>query len=418
MYKLLLKIGYKLAPVLGAILPFSFYRNIHRRLIAKGSGDDFKHMPFDRAAHPDGINMYASLLGGYSLVVSSETLVREIRYAGIRVNYHEYKQNITEQDPDETDDFHGAAAPYNINLVHAGPVVIHYDCESVIPSDVWDKRYNIFYFIWELELPSPGAEALVNIFDEFWVPSDYAGAALKKITDKPVITIPYAIETKTDPAADRKFFNLPEDKTLLLCMYDGGTDRERKNPDSVALAYRKAFPVEDDGVGIVFKIGGASEKTISKIKDDLKGYKNVYFIEERLTQERIYSLMKAVDIFISLPRAEGFGLMMAEAMNLGTPVITTGYSAHTEFMTKDSVCMVGWEYTPLTKQCSLYQPGAKWAEPDTDEAARHIKMLCENKTLRAEMSRNAKAALQEKLNPDKIAAQIQARVSAIYGGHE
>lgn len=39
-------------------------------------------------------------------------------------------------------------------------------------------------------------------------------------------------------------------------------------------------------------------------------------------------------MFISLHRSEGFGLVMAEAMLLETPVIATNWSSNTEFMDK------------------------------------------------------------------------------------
>ena len=39
------------------------------------------------------------------------------------------------------------------------------------------------------------------------------------------------------------------------------------------------------------------------------------------------ALMAACDCYVSLHRAEGYGLTMAEAMAAGRPVIGTGYSA-------------------------------------------------------------------------------------------
>ena len=43
-------------------------------------------------------------------------------------------------------------------------------------------------------------------------------------------------------------------------------------------------------------------------------------------------LMAAVDIVLSLHRSEGFGLVPAEAMQLGKPVVATGWSGNMDFM--------------------------------------------------------------------------------------
>ena len=74
-----------------------------------------------------------------------------------------------------------------------------------------------------------------------------------------------------------------------------------------------------------------SEKDIENIRTKLDGYDNIYFICETLSKTAVNSLTACVDVFVSLHRAEGFGLVMAEAMLLGTPVIatncTSGYSS-------------------------------------------------------------------------------------------
>lgn len=51
--------------------------------------------------------------------------------------------------------------------------------------------------------------------------------------------------------------------------------------------------------------------------------RNIYLIAEVMEKAKINSLIQCVDVFVSLHRAEGFGLVIAEAMLLGTPVIAT-----------------------------------------------------------------------------------------------
>ena len=45
----------------------------------------------------------------------------------------------------------------------------------------------------------------------------------------------------------------------------------------------------------------------------------------------VNTLLADVDVYVSLHRSEGFGLVMAESMYVGTPVIATDWSGNTEF---------------------------------------------------------------------------------------
>ena len=49
-------------------------------------------------------------------------------------------------------------------------------------------------------------------------------------------------------------------------------------------------------------------------------------IDESLTRSEMDALTGLCDVYVSLHRAEGFGIGMAEAMLLGLPVVATGYS--------------------------------------------------------------------------------------------
>ena len=53
--------------------------------------------------------------------------------------------------------------------------------------------------------------------------------------------------------------------------------------------------------------------------------------------------MAACDCYVSLHRAEGFGLTLAEAMAIGKPVIATGYSGNVDFMNDANSYLVDYE---------------------------------------------------------------------------
>ena len=58
---------------------------------------------------------------------------------------------------------------------------------------------------------------------------------------------------------------------------------------------------------------------------------NIRIETHTLAPEDRHALTACADIVLSLHRGEGFGLVMAEAMLLGKPVVATGWSGNTDY---------------------------------------------------------------------------------------
>ena len=87
------------------------------------------------------------------------------------------------------------------------------------------------------------------------------------------------------------------------------------------------------------------------------------------------SLVASADIVLSLHRAEGFGLLLAEAMWLSKAVVATGWSGAMDFMDETSAALVDWTLTPARDPQGMYDSGALWADPDIVDAARQLSRL-------------------------------------------
>ncbi len=85
------------------------------------------------------------------------------------------------------------------------------------------------------------------------------------------------------------------------------------------------------------------------------------------------SMIASADCYVSLHRAEGFGLTMAEAMLLGKPVIATRYGGNLDFMSDRDSWLVDCEMTPIGSGQAPYPAEGEWAAPDIDQAARHMR---------------------------------------------
>ena len=68
----------------------------------------------------------------------------------------------------------------------------------------------------------------------------------------------------------------------------------------------------------------------------LYSHPQVKIIPRAETQQEVYSIMSKVDCGVFPSRGEGWNLELLELMSCGKHVITTDYSAHTEFCTKEN----------------------------------------------------------------------------------
>ncbi|MDR2006295.1 MAG: glycosyltransferase, partial [Acidaminococcales bacterium] len=167
-------------------------------------------------------------------------------------------------------------------------------------------------------------------------------------------------------------------------------------------------------VGLVVKINHPQPAEVAQIKNLLAGHDNVYIIAGTLPKTAVNSLIKCTDAFVSLHRSEGFGLVMAEAMLLKTPVIATNWSANTEFMDGDVACMVDFSLVEVGEDIWPYKKGDRWAEPDVNQAAAYMRKLYEDKRFCARIRRNAYRRITTKFSREKAVGAINGRITQIY----
>lgn len=302
--------------------------------------------------------------------------------------------------------------PYAVNLFHINFSEVGLAYMYLDPA-IWEDRYNIGFWVWELEeFPKKHIEAL-KFFDEIWTPSEFASNSIRKITSKPVKTIPYHVTVECDDKYDRKHFGLPEDAFLYLAMFDTNSTMSRKNPIGAIDAFKNAFDKKDKSVGLVVKMNNPKQESIDYLESILDGYENVYYISKVMDKEEIYSLIKNVDVFVSLHRSEGFGLVMAEAMLLKTACIATNWSSNIEFMNDEIACMLPYTMTEIKVTDGCYEKGGIWADPDVDVAAKYMKKLKEDTVFYNTMIEKAYESISVQLGGERIASMIENRLEEI-----
>lgn len=256
--------------------------------------------------------------------------------------------------------------------------------------------YRVAIPFWELEeFPEP----LVSSFDdinEIWAPSRFIQIALMRKLTKPVIHMPMNLTFEAPAKFGRRHFSLPEDRFLFFFSFDFLSYQERKNPRGLLAAFRRAFHKGRHPATLVLKTmnGESRREDLAALQEELSGAKDVILIDKTMTRAQNLALIDACDCVATLHRSEGLGLLVAEAMTLGKPVISTDYSATTEFVTPATGFPVDHRLIPVEKDQYPFAAGM-WADPDLDHAAWLMRRLCDNPQIAAAKVSRAKAFIAE-----------------------
>lgn len=414
--KLVLNVSGTLKPVLIKLLPLSLLRKMKRSMIANSYGklEKLDILPYENGRYEHGVNLIGNICAESGLGQSCRLVASALDKTGFPLSIYKYEQLGAEGQGDHSwENRLSKELPYDVNLIHINP---HELGLAFIQQDasVWNYRYNIGYWLWELEEFPDEWIPCFQCLDEIWAPSEFICNAIRKKTTLPVRCMPYYVDVHIGTIYDRKHFGIPEDKFLYLMMYDQSSCMERKNPIGVLNAFKMAFEKENENVGLVIKINNPTPESRKQIRSVLDGYTNVYLIEETLSRDEVNSLTKCVDVVVSLHRAEGFGLVLAEAMLLGTPTVATNWSSNTEFMNENVACMVDYELITIEKDMPPFKAGNRWADANLDQAAGYMKKLYEDKEYYEMIRKNAKEYAKEKLGMDQAAGRIRERLKEIW----
>ena len=303
--------------------------------------------------------------------------------------------------------------PYYINYFHFSSRWVPYYLE-LLGEKVLQNHYNISH--WLCEVIDYPEEWAVNFkyFQEIWTASSFCQEAISRLSPVPVLKIPYPIFLFDNHGYTRKDLNLDDNKFLFLSIANAYSDIERKNILGTIRAFKEAFPSEDN-VGLVLKLCNTNVEVdyFNRIKELINNDSRIQIIDEFLDREVISSLYHLTDAYVSLHRAEGFGLTMAEAMLAKKPVLTTGYSGNLDFCDYFNCFIVDFDLVRVGENRMRYKSENIWAEPKIPSAAEGYKEIFRNKALRDQKANLAFNRISNDFNEAKIGQLISKRLQTI-----
>ena len=229
------------------------------------------------------------------------------------------------------------------------------------------KGEKIGFPIFELDKFNDMEKHHLSKLDKIFVCSEWAKTVVLMNIYRPasdVQVVPLGVDTnvfkpKINESAKTVFFNC-------------GKWEIRKGHDILFTIFEEAFEPQDD-----VELWMMTTNPFLSEEEDLswkKMYKNsklgdkIKFIDRVAQHKEVYNIMEKTDCGIFPSRAEGWNLELLEMLACGKQVITTNYSAHTEFCNQNNSYLVDTPNREVAYDGKWFSGnGGSWAKIDRKE---------------------------------------------------
>ena len=304
-------------------------------------------------------------------------------------------------------------APFPISVIFANadqtPLV------QAALGPIYRTAYAVGYWYWELGVFPEEWLGSFDGVDEVWTATEFVREAVQARTHKPVYKLRPPVDVRLDRTYRRAEFAVPENRFVFLFSFDFHSFIERKNPFAVIDAFKRAFPEPDNRAVLFLKATNGDKKPDERrrLLEAIGADARIVLHDEFLSREAMFGLESVADCYVSLHRAEGFGLGLAESMALGKPVIGTAYSGNMEFMNASNSCLVGYRLIDIEKNQYPYGLGKQWADPDLAQAAFHMRRLVDDLAYANALGMAAAAHMRDAFGLERCGRAVANRLAAI-----
>jgi glycosyltransferase involved in cell wall biosynthesis len=199
---------------------------------------------------------------------------------------------------------------------------------------------------------------------------------------------------------------------------------DRKNLHNTLKWLLEEFAGDED-VGILLKTNQGRHTTFDAyhtenvLKNIIKDVKTrvtktlpeVHLIHGDLDDTTVATMYKHPNVkaLVSATRGEGFGLPLLEAAACDLPVIATGWSAHTEFLSLGRYVDLPYTLQNVPKERidgKIFVPNSKWAEVSEQDFKRRVKKFRQSSNIPREWAKELGVKIRANYSQDAIAAKL------------
>ena len=363
---------------------------------------------------PFGVTVIGYVQAESGVGESARSTLRALASAQVPRAVHDFRDGNVSRMGEQLDNGVPVGVRHAVSLFHINADQMPHARAAL--GDTWfGTPCRIGFWAWELEQFPSEWHGAFDLVDEVWVPSAFCQRAVAEHAPVPVLCMPHSVAIPEQLKPERARFGLKADSVVFLAMADVMSSPERKNPFGAIEAFERAFAGGKAAVELVVKVsnGERDPQAMSRLRALAARDPRVHLIEAYLDRPTLNSLIDSADCFVSLHRAEGFGLVNAEAMARGKVVIATGWSGNMDFMSAENSLPVDYVLQPIASDIGPYRAGQRWAEPDLDDAAQKMQRVAADRSMRERLGQRARADARAHLAPAVVGRQMAARLAAL-----
>ncbi len=319
---------------------------------------------------------------------------------------------------------------YDTVLIHTVPEYY----PALVKQERRAGRRIFGYTVWELERLPDHWPAILNSLDGVIVPCRWNVQVFRDSgVTVPIHVVPHLSQFEGLPppkaealtAVRQRIGSALEKKPFVF--YTVGFWSNRKAPYLALEAYWRAFQADEPVLMVIktcakditrwhrhwrnaFRLRHPSpQQTVAGMAlRQGRAAPAVVIADESLSDEEIHALHEIGDCFVSLTRAEGWGLGAFEASWLGRPVVMTGYGGQLDFLDPARSWLVDHKMVPVHEPTwsANYRPNDCWADPSVAEAALYMRAIYEEPAQARGKAADLAHDLHQKFSQDAVVSAL------------
>jgi len=405
---------------------------------------------------------YISLAGTSGYATAAAALVRAMSEAGVNIVWEPmppeaayslgYAPATSMWGPPDPTWFAPDLQRLRDDKRHCGTVIVHLVPEYYPYFIARDRgrgaRQIVGHTVWETDRLPAGWPALINQLDAVIVPTELNREVFYRSGVKvPILVVPHLPRQFDQSASATARGNLRKRLRELgdrRIFYTISTWQERKGIAFLIKAFTEAF-TQQEPVALVIK---TTRFDLEQVRHD-HGYEGhrirtwvqlaailgrtilrlgrqpppIYLLTAELLDDELQALHEMGDCYVSLSRAEGWGLGAFEAAWLGKPVVVTGWGGPTAFLTPETAYFVDYSLVPIHLAVhsavakASYTSDQSWAEPDIGSAVSALRAVMAEPGKAGQRGAAAASHLRRTIVPNQVAQRLSQSLANLSGAY-